>query len=127
MEHLQKVHEILQPYHKQLMFWGDIAVKYPELLTILPNDIIAVPWDYDAKPSYDAILKPYKDAGLAIMVAPGASDWNAIWPNLDVAYVNIRNFVRDGQKVGAIGELNTTWDDDGESLFDMTWPALVEH
>ena len=125
MEHLQKVHEILQPYHKQLMFWGDIAVKYPQLLTILPKDIIALPWDYDAKPSYDAILQPYKDAGLQIMVAPGASDWNAIWPNLDVAYVNIRNFVRDGQKVGAIGMLNTTWDDDGESLFDMTWPAMA--
>lgn len=125
MDHLGKVHEILAPYHKELMFWGDIAVKYPQLLTILPKDIIAVPWDYDAKPSYDAILKPYKDAGLRIMVAPGASDWNAIWPNLDVAYVNIRNFVRDGQKVGAIGELNTTWDDDGESLFDMTWPAMA--
>jgi hexosaminidase len=125
MEHLQKLHEILQPYHKQLMFWGDIAVKYPELLTILPKDIIAVPWDYDAKPDYNAILKPYKDAGLPIMVAPGASDWNAIWPNLDVAYINIRNFVRDGQKVGAIGMLNTTWDDDGESLFDMTWPAMA--
>jgi hexosaminidase len=125
MQHLQKVHEILEPYHKRLMFWGDIALKYPQLLTILPKDIIAVPWDYDAKPSYDGILKPYKDAGLSIMVAPGASDWNAIWPNLDVAFVNIRNFVRDGQKVGAIGELNTTWDDDGESLFDMTWPAMA--
>ena len=85
------------------MFWGDIAVKYPQLLTILPKHMIAVPWDYDAKPSYDAILKPYKDAGLRIMVAPGANDWNVIWPELDVAYVNIRNFVRDGQKVGAIG------------------------
>lgn len=125
MEHLQKVHEILQPYHKRLMFWGDIAVKYPQLLTILPKDIIAVPWDYAAKPSYDDILQPYKAAGLSIMVAPGASDWNAIWPNLEVAYVNIRNFVRDGQKVGAIGMLNTTWDDDGESLFDMTWPAMA--
>jgi hexosaminidase len=31
LEHLQKVFEIMQPYHKQLMFWGDIAVKYPEL------------------------------------------------------------------------------------------------
>jgi len=125
LEHLQKVHEILQPYHKQLMFWGDIAVKYPELLTILPKEMIAVPWDYDVKPSYDAILKPYTDAGLPTMVAPGVSNWNVIWPNLDVAYVNIRNFVRDGQKAGAIGMLNTTWDDDGETLFEMTWPALV--
>src|SRR5215469_164174 len=125
MEHLQKVHEILQPYHKQLMFWGDIAVKYPELLSVLPKDIIAVPWDYDDKPSFDNILQPYKAAGLQIMVAPGANDWNVVWPNLDVAFVNIRNFVRDGQKVGAIGMLNTTWDDDGESLFDMTWPAMA--
>jgi hexosaminidase len=125
MEHLQKVHEILQPYHKRLMFWGDIALKYPELLTILPKDIIAVPWDYSDKPSFDNILEPYKTAGLSIIVAPGASDWNAIWPNLDVAYGNIRNFVRDGQKVGAMGMLNTTWDDDGESLFDMTWPAMT--
>jgi hexosaminidase len=125
MEHLQKVHEILQSYHKRLMFWGDIAVKYPELLTILPKDVIAVPWDYSDRPSFDDILQPYKNAGLSIIVAPGASDWNVIWPNLDVAYVNIRNFVRDGHKVGAMGMLNTTWDDDGESLFDMTWPAMA--
>ena len=125
LEHLQKTFEILQPYHKELMFWGDIAVKYPELLSILPKQMIAVPWDYDAKPTFDPLLKPYKDAGLRIVVAPGVNDWNVIWPELDVAYVNIRNFVRDGQKASAIGMLNTTWDDDGESLFDMDWPALV--
>jgi hexosaminidase len=125
MEHLQKVFDVLKPYHKELMFWGDIAVKYPELLSILPKDMIAVPWDYDAKPSFDAIIKPYRDAGLRVIVAPGANNWNAIWPRFDVAYVNIRNFVRDGQNLGAMGMLNTTWDDDGEALFDMTWPALV--
>jgi len=125
LEHLQKTFEILQPYHKELMFWGDIAVKYPELLSILPKQMIAVPWDYDAKPTFEPILKPYKEAGLRIMVASGVNDWNVIWPELEIAYVNIRNFVRDGQKVDAIGMLNTTWDDDGESLFDMDWPALV--
>jgi len=41
----------MRPYHKQLMFWGDIAVKYPELLSILPKDMIAVPWDYDPSPA----------------------------------------------------------------------------
>jgi hexosaminidase len=125
LEHLQKVFEIMQPYHKQLMFWGDIAVKYPELLTILPKDMIAVPWDYDPKPSYEKIITPYTDAGLRVVVAPGAGDWRVIWPDFDSAFVNIRNFVRDGQKHQALGMLNTTWNDDGESLVDMTWPGLV--
>ncbi len=125
LEHLQKVSDILQPYHKQLMFWGDIALKYPQLLGMLPKEMIAVPWDYDAKPSFESIIKPYRDAGLRVVVAPGASTWNQIWPDLDVAYVNIRNFVRDGQKLGAMGMLNTTWNDDGEALYGMAWPALV--
>ncbi len=125
LEHLQKVFEIMQPYHKQLMFWGDIAVKYPELLTILPKDMIAVPWDYDPKPSYENIITPYTNAGLRVVVAPGAGNWGVIWPNLESAFLNIRNFVRDGQKHQAIGALNTTWNDDGESLVDMAWPALV--
>jgi hexosaminidase len=125
LEHLQKVFEVMQPYHKQLMFWGDIAVKYPELLTILPKDMIAVPWDYDPKPSYENIITPYTNAGLRVVVAPGAGNWRVIWPDLDSAFVNIRNFVRDGQKHKALGTLNTTWNDDGESLVDMAWPALV--
>jgi hypothetical protein len=125
LEHLQKVFEIMQPYHKQLMFWGDIAVKYPELLTIVPKDMIAVPWDYDPKPGYENIITPYTKAGLRVVVAPGAANWRVIWPDLDSAFVNIRNFVRDGQKHQAIGTLNTTWNDDGESLVDMAWPALV--
>jgi hexosaminidase len=125
LEHMQKVFAILQPYHKQLMFWGDIALKYPQLLGILPKDMIAVPWDYDPKPSYDSLIKPYRDAGLRVVVAPGAQTWNQLWPDLGVGYVNIRNFVRDGQKLGAIGMLNTTWNDDGEALYGMAWPTLI--
>src|SRR6202167_86591 len=125
LEHIQKVSGILQPYHKELMFWGDIALKYPQLLGILPKEMIAVPWDYDPKPSYDSIIKPYREAGLRVIVAPGANNWNQLWPDLDAGFVNIRNFVRDGQKLGAMGMLNTTWNDDGESLYGMAWPALI--
>jgi hexosaminidase len=125
LEHLQKVFEIMQPFHKQLMFWGDIAVKYPELLTILPKDMIAVPWDYDPKPSFENIITPYTNAGLRVVVAPGAGNWGVVWPDFESAFVNIRNFVRDGQKHSALGMLNTTWNDDGESLLDTTWPGLI--
>jgi hexosaminidase len=125
LEHLQKVFEIMRPFHKQLMFWGDIAVKYPELLTILPKDMIAVPWEYNPKPNYEDIITPYTNAGLRVIVSPGAGNWGVIWPDLDSAFTNIKNFVRDGQKHQALGVLNTTWNDDGESLVDMDWPALV--
>lgn len=125
LEHLKKIFDIMSPYHKQLMFWGDIAVKYPELLNILPKDMIAIPWDYDPKPSYENIITPYSNAGLRVIVAPGASNWGVSWPDFEHAFINIRNFVRDGQKHQAFGVLNTTWNDDGESLVDMTWPALI--
>src|SRR4051812_2335272 len=107
------------------MFWGDIAMKYPDLLKILPKDVIAVAWKYDDRPNFDDQLQPYKNNGLDLFVAPGVNNWNDIYPNLSVGYVNIRNFVRDGQKFGAMGMLNTTWMDDGEALFGMTWAPLV--
>ena len=125
VEHLKRVAEIVKPYNKRLMFWGDIAIKYPNLLAVMPKDVIAVAWNYNAGAQFDDLLKPYKDAGIDIMVSPGANNWNRIFPNLDTAFINIKNLVRDGQKYGALGMLNTTWDDDGEALFAMTWPAIV--
>ena len=125
LEHLQRVSQILQPYGKRLMFWADIAQKYPDLLNILPKQMIPVAWEYDTRPSFENMLQPFRTAGFDMFVSPGANNWNRIYPNFDAAYVNIHNFVRDGQKFGAIGVLNTTWDDDGETLFEMTWPALV--
>src|SRR6185295_8692994 len=35
------------------------------------------------------------------------------------------NFVDDGQANNVLGMMNTTWDDDGESLFEMTWDGIV--
>ena len=38
---------------------------------------------------------------------------------------NIRAFVRDGQKLGATGMLNTVWNDDGEGIFDENWFGVL--
>jgi hexosaminidase len=125
LEHLQKVAQILKPHGKRLLFWGDIAVHHPQLLDVLPKDMIAVVWAYDPRPSYESQIEPFRKAGFDVFVSPGANNWNVMWPDLDAALVNVRNLSRDGKHTGAIGMLNTTWDDDGEALFGMTWPALV--
>jgi hexosaminidase len=122
---LKRIDAILRPYNKRILFWGDIAMKHPELLNLLPKDMIAVAWDYSPADTFDPLLAPYKKAGIPTWVSPGAGNWKRIFPDLDSAFVNIRNFARDGQKFGSQGMLNTTWNDDGESLVNMTWPALV--
>jgi hypothetical protein len=123
--HLRRVREILQPYNRRLMFWGDIALNHPELIGQIPKDLIVMNWTYGARDDYTARIKPFKDAGLEQFVCPGVSNWNQVFPNLDNAARNIANFVRDGQKAGALGMLNTNWDDDGETLFEMTWYGVV--
>ncbi len=50
--------------HKRLLFWGDIAVNSPELVGTLPKDMIAVPWEYDAKPDFTSQIEPFTKAGL---------------------------------------------------------------
>ena len=124
-EHLNRVRELLKPYHRKLIFWGDIALNHPDLIGSVPKDMIVANWDYSPRENYAARIDPFKNAGLQQFVCPGVWGWNQIFPNVDASSKNIINFVRDGQAAGAIGMLNTTWDDDGETLFEMGWYGIV--
>jgi hypothetical protein len=124
-EHLNRVRDLLKPYNRRLMFWGDIALHHPDLIGNIPKDMIVMNWQYGARDDFWSSIKPFQDAGLQQFVCPGAQTWNQIFPNTDAAVKNIVNFVRDGQKAGAIGMMNTTWDDDGETLFEMSWYPMA--
>jgi hexosaminidase len=124
-EHLNRVRDLLKPYNRRLMFWGDIALNHPDLIGQIPKDLIVANWDYSPRDDYNSRIKPFKDAGLEQFICPGVWGWNQIFPNVDASTKNIVNFVRDGQSAGSQGMLNTTWDDDGESLFEMTWYGIV--
>jgi len=125
LDFLTQIHTTLEPNHKQLLFWGDIAVNSPDLVGTLPKDMIAVPWRYDAEPDFTPLIVPFTKAGLETWVAPGVNNWNRIYPNNNEALGNIRAFVRDGQKLGAKGMLNTVWNDDGEGIFDENWFGVL--
>jgi hexosaminidase len=124
-EHLNRVREVLKPHNRRLMFWGDIALHHPELIGNIPKDMIVMNWQYGVRDDFANSISPFKNAGLEQFVCPGAQNWNQVFPNLDAATKNISVFVRDGQKVNAMGMMNTTWDDDGESLFEMAWYPIV--
>jgi hypothetical protein len=122
---LKDIVEAIKRPGKKYLFWGDIAVNHPQLVKSLPKEMVAVAWSYGAAKTFDRDITPFTQAGIETWVAPGVSSWNRVYPNNNIAFVNIRNFVRDGQRLGATGLLNTTWDDDGEALFNQTWSGVL--
>lgn len=126
IDFLSGIHQALAPLHRQLLFWGDVAMKSPDLVPKLPHDMIAVGWEYDPQPQgFSKWLEPYTQAGMETWVAPGVNNWNRVWPDYDMALRNIQGFVADGQRAGSTGMLNTIWDDDGEGLFLEDWYAVL--
>jgi hexosaminidase len=107
------------------MFWGDIALNHPELISKLPKELVAMTWGYSPLPDFSKQILPFRDAGMDFFVCPGVNNWNRMFPNFDDAVGNINNFVRDGKKHGAMGMFNTDWRDDGEALLNMAWHPVV--
>ena len=125
LEHLLKLREMLKKYGKRMMFWGDIVLNHPDAISQIPKDAIVLNWTYLARESYRDRVEAFTKAGLKQLVCPGVSCWSRIFPDYVNAVPNIQNFVRDGYRGGALGMLNTTWNDDGENLFGYNWYGIL--
>ena len=124
-QHINKVYDILQKYDKEVMMWGDILAKNPEMIKQLPEDMQFIVWSYGGRESFDEMIEPFKNSGHTFWVAPGASCWATCFPYIDNYIVNIANLSRDGYKNGAKGVINTAWDDYGETMFNEVWHAMI--
>jgi hypothetical protein len=125
VQHILRVHELLKKYNKRMMMWGDIIIQHPDQLKLIPKDVVMLCWDYDSRSDFKEFVKPFSDSGYDFFVCPGQSNWNRILPYIGQYTVNIQNFVRDGYELGAMGMINTGWEDDGESIHGYNWHAIA--
>jgi hexosaminidase len=127
---LQRIVSDLKPLNRKLLFWGDIAMHDPDLVKQLPADFkqatIAVAWEYNPQPKgFTRFIAPFTDAGIETWVAPGVNNWSRVYPNFNNMFANVQPFTAQGQQMGATGQLNTVWDDDGEALFNSNWYGVL--
>ena len=125
VEYLRDIEAALRRPGKRYLFWGDIAMNSPALVGTLPREMIAVAWDYGKRERFDSFLKPFRDAGMETWIAPGVSNWSRVWPNYSAALPNIQGFAREGQAGGSTGMLNTSWDDNGDAIFEQVWAGIL--
>ena len=129
LDFMQRIVTALKPLNRKILFWGDIAQDAPDLLKELPRSFkestIAVAWVYSVEPKYDKYLTPFTKAGFETWVAPSVVNYRRVYPDNNLALPNIQRFTADGQRLGATGQLNTIWNDDGEGLFNQDWYGIL--
>ncbi len=112
LSHILRLRSAAAVHGKKIMVFGDVILKYPELISELPDDIIFIDWIYDPKDSYET-PKMFGEAGKPFWVCPGTGSWNSLFPRQEGALKNIAEFTMEGIKNGAQGMLLADWGDHG--------------
>jgi hexosaminidase len=117
LQFLLKIYSLCQKYGKRMNVWADVVLKYSELLSKLPRDIVLLNWEYEHNGKNIYKTKDIAKAKIPFMVCPGTSSWLTHGSRLPNSMANVKSFTQQGRKYHAEGLLNTDWGDNGHRNF----------
>lgn len=124
-DYMNQLSSILKDNGKRMMMWGDIVLQHPEILDILPKETVMMTWEYSDYDSYSKWIDPFVEKGFDFIICPGVLNSSRISPNYKMGIPNIQNFIKQGIEKGAIGVLNTVWDEGSLHTFDRDWYGVA--
>jgi hexosaminidase len=125
-QHVNRVASYLGDWFTRPMIWDDAIQQDRTILPLLPKWTVVVTFHYGVEKTYKPYIDAVADAGLDQMIAPSAANFNELYPDLATSYGNVARFAAEAKPAkGMLGMFMTVWHDDGETLFEATWPALA--
>ncbi len=124
-DHILAMNRLIAPAGARIMLWDDGIESDPQIMKLIPRSAVVVNWHYGAQATFEPYIQTIARGGFEQMIAPGASNWNEVFPNVDTALVNERRFVDEGKAAHVLGLFQTVWHDDGETLYEATWYPVI--
>jgi hypothetical protein len=124
-EHIRLMNDVIKPSGARIMLWDDGIENDPGIMKLIPKNAVVVNWHYGKERSFTKYINLLAGGGFDQMVAPGDSNWNQIYPDINTALQNEGIFITEGKQARVFGLFQTVWHDDGESLFEATWYPVI--
>ncbi|MBV8530038.1 MAG: hypothetical protein JO104_01870, partial [Candidatus Eremiobacteraeota bacterium] len=124
-DHIVAMDRLIAPSGARIMLWDDGIESDPGIMNLIPKTAIVINWHYDAAATFESYIQTIARGGFEQMVAPGASNWNEIYPAIDTAIANERRFIDEGKSARVLGLFQTVWHDDGETLYEAAWYPVI--
>ncbi len=109
MEHIIKLKELANKYHKKVIVWADMIDKDPHTLEKLGNDTLICYWMYDLK----TIPSQYAAVSSNLYICPGTNTWKSLFPRATYAQKNFKLKSYEYKKFNPYGFMVTDWGDAG--------------
>ena len=113
LEHIKAVAALARKHGAERIFiWGDCLNTHPGLQEEVDEDVFFIDWNYNplehfpSLNNHDGKVRPF-------WVAPGTSSWNGLFPRVQNANTNLKNYIFEGCKRHTEGILVTHWGDYG--------------
>jgi hypothetical protein len=113
LDFVMKLRRMIKARGFTMQFWGDIIQLHPELVPLLPKDVVVMEWGYERSHPFEERCARIRKAGIPFYVCPGTSSWNSLTGRTRNCLGNLKRAARAGLEYGAIGFLNTDWGDNG--------------
>ena len=124
-DHVAAMQRIVAPSGARTMLWDDAVQQDAAILPLLPKGVVFTTWHYGIEPTYRPYVDRIAAAGFQQLVAPGANNWNELFPDVRTALVNEGRFIDEGKQAGVLGLFETVWHDDGQTLYEATWYPVL--
>jgi hexosaminidase len=124
-DHIVAMNRLIAPSGARIMLWDDGIEADPGIMKLIPASAVVVNWHYGDEPTFEPYIRTIAGGGFEQMVAPGARNWNEIFPNVTAAIDNERRFIDEGKSARVLGLFQTVWHDDGETLYEATWYPVI--
>lgn len=124
-DHIDAMNALIAPSGARIMLWDDGIQSDPSIMTMIPKSAVIVNWHYGAEKTFVPYIRRIAGGGFEQMIAPGANNWNEIYPDIRSAIQNENVFITEGKAAHVLGLFQTVWHDDGETLYESTWYPVI--
>lgn len=121
-EFVSKIAAICARHNKRPMMWADIALTHPELLHLMPKDMIGLAWWYEPTDKFEHWIQLLRQHNHEAWVCPGTSSWRTFTGRTTERRANIADAAEQGARAGATGFLICDWGDMGHR---QQWPISL--
>jgi len=120
LEHLISVNRLAAKRGFRIAYWADMALFFPEILSELPKDAIALFWGYGDEAETKGLTAEYEGsaaalraAGLDVTVCPSTRTFGRWFAHPERMMGNVKLMSDTARRFGFKGLMMTSWGDGG--------------